>query len=385
MMKIVLKRKEISPLIYCALITVYYTLKGWKYSNDVLEVLLMLAIICGLFNATQFIMHQWEKLFLVLLFFILTIYKLLLGADTRMMVSMIAILVGMSVDFDKLARWMLTTKFITFLIAFFIGGYTHVNYVAMNMGIIISLILYIYFPKNKWNTFLVIMFMYLLTIYITRSGSIILCIGIGIFLYAISNTKLGKKILTLKFMIFLFPIILFLNWFLVELYLAYIYKNPNFYFIKNFIPNALSPKIYLLLNALNVGLSGRIELAAFSFKKFGFSLWGGNINYSVDTGLPYFLIDSGMILLLQDWGLIMSVAVMALFVFFMYKVVKEKEYRLIISAIIISLWAFNEDTLLSAGMNYLFFAIGNELYKSRNIISKKYRKQVKRYKKKICM
>ena len=382
-MKIVLKRKEIIPLIYCALITVYYTLKGWKYSNDVLEVLLMLAIICGLFNATQFIMHQWEKLFLVLLFFILTIYKLLLGADTRMMVSMIAILVGM--NFDKLARWMLTTKFITFLIAFFIGGYTHVNYVAMNMGIIISLILYIYFPKNKWNTFLVIMFMYLLTIYITRSGSIILCIGIGIFLYAISNTKLGKKILTLKFMIFLFPIILFLNWFLVALYLAYIYKNPNFYFIKNFIPNALSPKIYLLLNALNVGLSGRIELAAFSFKKFGFSLWGGNINYSVDTGLPYFLIDSGMILLLQDWGLIMSVAVMALFVFFMYKVVKEKEYRLIISAIIISLWAFNEDTLLSAGMNYLFFAIGNELYKSRNIISKKYRKQVKRYKKKICM
>lgn len=126
-------------------------------------------------------------------------------------------------------------------------------------------------------------------------------------------------------------------------------------------------------------------MAAFSFKKFGFSLWGGNINYSVDTGLPYFLIDSGMILLLQDWGLIMSVAVMALFVFFMYKVVKEKEYRLIISAIIISLWAFNEDTLLSAGMNYLFFAIGNELYKSRNIISKKYRKQVKRYKKKICM
>lgn len=117
-MKIVLKRKEIIPLIYCALITVYYTLKGWKYSNDVLEVLLMLAIICGLFNATQFIMHQWEKLFLVLLFFILTIYKLLLGADTRMMVSMIAILVGMSVDFDKLARWMLTTKFITFLIAF---------------------------------------------------------------------------------------------------------------------------------------------------------------------------------------------------------------------------------------------------------------------------
>ena len=50
-----------------------------------------------------------------------------------------------------------------------------------------------------------------------------------------------------------------------------------------------------------------------------------------------------------------------LFVFLMWRLVEKKEYRLIISAIVIALWAFNEDTLLSVGSNYLFFAIGTEL------------------------
>lgn len=52
---------------------------------------------------------------------------------------------------------------------------------------------------------------------------------------------------------------------------------------------------------------------------------------------------------------------MLLFVFLMRRLVKEKKYRLIMSAIIIALWAFNEDTLMSVGTNYLFYVIGNEI------------------------
>ena len=91
----------------------------------------------------------------------------------------------------------------------------------------------------------------------------------------------------------------------------------------------------------------------------------------MDTGLPYFLIDSGMILLLQDWGIVMAIVVMLAFIFLMFKLVKKKEYRLIISAIVISLWAFNEDALLAVGTNYLFYVIGYELYNSRKEIATK--------------
>ena len=125
------------------------------------------------------------------------------------------------------------------------------------------------------------------------------------------------------------------------------------------------------LNILDIIVSGRISLAAYSIEKFGVSLWGGNINYNVDTGLPYFLIDSGMILLLQDWGIVMAIVVMLAFIFLMFKLVKKKEYRLIISAIVISLWAFNEDALLAVGTNYLFYVIGYELYNSRKEIATK--------------
>lgn len=382
-MQIVLKKEEIFPLIYCISICIYYTLKGWVYSSEIFEGFLVIAVFCGLINTIRFVRKQWEKLLLFLPFIFLTIYRMLLGADTRLIVSMIAVLIGMDIDFEKIAKWLLATKIITFVFAFFIGGYMHLNYISMNMGIIISLLLYVCYPKSKWKTFIVAIITYFIAICISRSGAMILCIGIGLLLYAIMNTKIGKKILTLKIMIFLFPLVLFLNWGLAAIYAAYIYSNPDFYFIKSFIPNSLLPRVLSFLNILKVVLTGRIGLAAYSFGKFGFSLWGGNIDYGVDTGLPYFLIDSGMILLLQDWGLIMSAIVMALFVFFMYKMVKKKNYRIIISAVIISLWAFNEDTLLSVGTNYLFFAIGNELYQSRNILSTQYKKYLKRYKVKL--
>lgn len=103
-------------------------------------------------------------------------------------------------------------------------------------------------------------------------------------------------------------------------------------------------------------------------EKFGVSLWGGNIDYNVDTGLPYFLVDSGMMLLLQDWGIILMIAVMLLFVFLMWKLVKNRQYQYIISAIVIALWAFNEDTLLSVGTNYLFYLIGYEIYNHKKQI-----------------
>ena len=75
-----------------------------------------------------------------------------------------------------------------------------------------------------------------------------------------------------------------------------------------------------------------------------------------------------MILLLQDWGIVMAIVVMLAFIFLMFKLVKKKEYRLIISAIV---WAFNEDALLAVGTNYLFYVIGYELYNSRKEIATK--------------
>lgn len=78
-------------------------------------------------------------------------------------------------------------------------------------------------------------------------------------------------------------------------------------------------------------------------------------------GLPYFLVDSGMILLLQDWGFLMMIISMVIFVFMMWRFWKNRQDILIITGIVVALWSMNEDVLISVGMNFLFFAIGANL------------------------
>lgn len=367
--RIKIKRKEILPLIYCVFTSIYYTFKGWQFSSNILEGLLIVAVMCGLVTAFQSVLNKWKSLIVVIPLAILVIYRMSLGADTRLFVSLIAVLVGMNISFDRIAKWILNSKCVTFLVVFFVGGYTHLNYIAVNIGVIMFLVVYIYYPRNKMKSLIITSICYLFGVFVSRSGAMIICSGVGLVLYMFMNTKLVKKILSSKILFFLFPIVLFINWLLAVLYAAYGYSNPDFYFIKKFVPNFLSPKVLPILQMLNVVVSGRINLAAFSIGKFGFSLWGGNIDYSLDTGLPYFLVDSGMILLLQDWGIVMAIVVMSLLVFLMIKLIKEKEYRLIVSAIVIALWAVNEDILLSVGTNYLFYIIGRKLYTSRNQIS----------------
>ena len=373
-----IKKKEVMPLIFCILTSAYYSLKGWKYSSNLLEILLVVGVICGLISVFQNILNKKKALIILVPLALLTLYRMSLGADTRLLVSLVAVFVGMRLDFDKIAKSLLNTKIIVFVLGYLFGGYVHLNYISMNVGVIVLLMLYVYYPKNKIVSLIIATITYVLGIYISKSGSMIICVGMSLILYVISNTKIGKKVLASKAMVMIFPVVLFLNWFLCALYAAYGYSNSDFYFVKKFIPDAYSSNIMPFLKRLNVYLSGRISLAAFSMGNFGFSLWGGNIDYSVDTGLPYFLVDSGMILLLQDWGLVMATVIMTLFVFLMWKLTTKKEYRLIISSVVIALWAFNEDTLLAVGTNYLFFVIGYELFESRRRISLKNKKQQKR-------
>ena len=242
----------------------------------------------------------------------------------------------------------------------------------MNIGVILLLTMYVIYPHSRLKALGFGLVILVLGVLVSKSGSMLICGGVGFILYVTLNTKTVQNILTSRTMVLLFPGVLFINWFLAALYAVYGYLISDFNIVKLIVPERYALRALYIINTLNKFLSGRINLAAFSMGKFGFSLWGGNIDYTVDTGLPYFLVDSGMILLLQEWGIIISVIMMLLFVFLMRQLVKEKNYRLIISAVIIALWAFNEDTLMSVGTNCLFYAIGNEM-KLLNKSWKKYK------------
>lgn len=360
-----LKKKEILPQISCVFMCVYYTLKGWKYSTGYLGVLLIVALFFGLMDTFLNMQRNCRQIIRMIPICIVAIYKMTLSEDTRLIAAICAIFIGMNIKFERIAGWILKTKVVVFLAAFAAGGYVHLNYLSMNIGVILLLTMYVIYPHSRLKALGFGLVILVLGVLVSKSGSMLICGGVGFILYVTLNTKTVQNILTSRTMVLLFPGVLFINWFLAALYAAYGYLISDFNIVKLIVPEKYALKALHVINTLNKFLSGRINLAAFSIGKFGFSLWGGNIDYTVDTGLPYFLVDSGMILLLQEWGIIISVIMMLLFVFLMRRLVNEKNYRLIISAVIIALWAFNEDTLMSVGTNCLFYAIGNELAKKR--------------------
>ena len=184
--------------MYCVFTSIYYTLRGWKYSTKILDVFLVIAVICGLVNAFQHVLNKARTLMIMIPLIILIIYRMSLGADARLFVSLVAVLVGMSVNFDKIASWILSTKTIIFVFCLLMGGYVHLNYISMNMGVILFLTLYIYYPKNKIKSFILAVIIYVLGVFVSKSGAMIVCAGAGLILYIIVNTKIGKKNIDFK-------------------------------------------------------------------------------------------------------------------------------------------------------------------------------------------
>lgn len=373
-MKIPIKKKNILSESFCALICVYYTLKGWKYATRGLEIILMVAVFCAL----ALLVKKCKLYMCVYAIPIVTIvaYKLSLGSDTRPLIDLLAVFVGTTVPFEQIAKWLLKVKCITFVLAFMIGGYIHLNYLSMNIGVIMALVLYVYYPRNRRKALFFGLMILIVGTLISKSGSMVICGGILLLLYAGQTIAIERKVLLSHVMYFMFPLTLILNWLLAALYAKYGYGSQKYALLLSPILDKYSVETLCFLNRLNRFLSGRINLAAFSLEKFGTSFWGGNIDYTVETGLPYFLVDSGMILLLQNWGLLITLVSMFVWIFLMRNLVKKKNIRLIISAIMIALWSFNEDTLMSVGTNFLFYAIGNELvdfYKRKKTSNEDYR------------
>lgn len=365
-MHLTLSRRQMLEQAFCILTCIYYTLKGWKFSSWILNLFLVFALVCGALTAIKNIYTRRKELLLITPFVLISIYQFCLQKDSRLIIALLAVFVGTRVSFENIAKWILKTKCIIFILALFIGGYVHPNYLSNNIGVILPLFMYVNYYKGWSSTLFIGGIIYIFGVFLSRSSSMIIIGGAILMLYLALNTRSGKRGLSSKWVIPIFLIVLLLNWGMSALYAAYAFSNPDYAFLKVFIPDRYTAQIMGVLSQWKIIFHGRIDLAAYSMGRFGYSVWGGNIDYSVDTGLPYFLVDSGMILLLQDWGLVVSVIIMILFLFMMNRFVIKREYRLIISAIAIALWAFNEDTLMSIGTNYLYFAIGEEIGELRS-------------------
>ena len=156
-----------------------------------------------------------------------------------------SIFVGMHVEFYKIVRWILYVKGPVVLFAIVFGGYTHINYVAMNMGTLVLLELY-YNKDNIYKALGMASVLYILGSFLSKSGSFIICISLAIVLYVLSNIKVGEKIIHSRLWIGIFPISLLLNLVLVWIYSAYVYSYSDTYFIRNLFPSAINGNLKII-------------------------------------------------------------------------------------------------------------------------------------------
>ena len=344
-------------LIFIVLINIFYASNGWEYHGTILNGLIMFAFLFGFMD----ILMHYELLYkiflkhrnLTVLFSILiftTLIKFILNQDTRLIVSVMAILIAIYIPLYKIFHITFFTQVVTFIICYFFGGYTHLNYISVHFGTIMLIYLIISYKINQFNVKYSLVLL-ILGYFLSKSGAFLICCGLAILLFYSLKLKLKYSLIKLKIVEYYFPFMILLTVILGLAYMSYANDYINFGILRTFTPKFLCNLFASILRLIDKVFTGRISLGGYSLYYFGVSLFGGNIDYSVNIGLKYFVVDSGLLLLLQDWGLIITILMSVIFIMLMRMLMKNKEYALIVYLLIIILWSFNEDIFISVGSN----------------------------------
>lgn len=357
------KQNDKYALLSIALFIAYYTLKiiDAFYIKGLLAVAILLAVIHIVRNVIK-----TTKVSLIILFSIAAVIliRLSVSNDVRMIIMCLIIFIGMNIDVDDLITWMFCSKFISFIVAMVLAGYKG-NACALHGGSLILLYLCLH-RKDMKNRYLIVALCSALLLYLyTDTGALLINIGIA-FLLLFYHVIFGKnKFLKSIVIKYIFPAAL-----LVNLFCVLVLANKSLPFVGAYVPTSINSAFCKIVSVIDIATSYRISLAATSWPIFGVSLWGGNVDYSLLNLAPgeYFYLDSGMMWLLQGWGIIATTLFMLLITWLMKYLIERKEYILVVSAVVIALWAINEDLLLSIDTNFLIAFLGNVIKSKRNLM-----------------
>lgn len=364
-----INNNSLFAFMFTVFINIFYTSNGWTYHVSIMNSLIIFAF---LFGFIDIFMHDDEiyKIFLhnknltivVSMLILMAIIKFMLNQDTRLIISVMAIFIAMYFPLYKIFYITFITKLITFIICYFIGGYTHLNYVSVHFGMIILLYLIISYKINRFNLKNSLILL-IIGYFISKSGAFLMCCGLAILLFYSLKLKCKYLLSSARIIEYYFPFMMLITVLLGLAYMSYANDFINFGVLRSITPKFMCDIFAFILRLVDKVFTGRISLGGFSLYYFGVSLFGGNIDYSVNTGLKYFVVDSGLLLLLQDWGLIITTLMCVIFVMLMRMLMKNREYALIVYTLIIILWSFNEDIFISVGSNFAFYIFGYELRK----------------------
>lgn len=350
-----LRKKYILPYIFIFFTSMFYIIKNSVLGFRGIEIALIIGICAGMLHVfLAFRKTKKNQAIVIGLFAIITIYAAR-SSDTRMIVSFICILVAEYTDLDRMVRALLYSHMLFFIIAMIAGGTGHINSVGMHVAVIMSLyICHKGLPLTKRKAMLLWLAYIACAIY-TKSGTFVISMGTGLLLATFYREGIIRKILRSRVVYGIFPIVLLTNVLLCTMIAPHYFPWVR---RLGFVYEMLR-KLAMIVDGV---ASSRIVLGAESLHRFGISVLGGNIYYeTMFDGYSYFQVDSGMLWLLQGWGILMTLVLMVLFTYMMGRLQQKKLYEYIIMAIVICLISLNEDVLVSVLFNMMFFILGNML------------------------
>lgn len=358
------RTNDIFALIFIYCTSAFYVLKESNLKLFGMKYLVIIAIISALFYVLDEYKMKSRYKWLLVLFGVSIILTTLKIRDSRMIISYFAILIGIKLEEDKLFKNLFYSRLIFFILAMLTGGVGHINGVAINAGIILLL----YIVKQKNNVLivdkLIATFIYVIMALYTRSGSLIICGGITIVLFLLENLEYVKKIMKSKIVMYIYPIALCIN-----VLSCILVSNRYFIWIRKVFPG-IDGFNKIFLSKIDQFTSWRLTLGGESLHRYGVSFLGGNVNFNMinENETVYFNLDSGLLWLLQGWGIIITVLFLVLITIMMKDLIKKDKYYAIIAGVCIALWAMNEDILVSIGGNFMFFFLGNSI-NDNNVIN----------------
>lgn len=354
-------KKDILAILFILFTQSFYMIQGTKLYSNAMRIMVPIAFVCGLFYLirNRITTVNIKKVLLSVFVFLILIAFFRVG-DTRILIAAIAIYVGMNVDEKKLVSWLFHVRLFLLGIVVLAGGYHHPNTLAMHAGI--TLLVYFAYKGYEANILFAILFFSIFAAW-TKSGAFIVCMGLACLLFTLIRLKSVQHILNSKPVAYCFPIALALNLLSALLINQSSFSRIGLASVK--IPEWLQRTI----SYIDYASTSRLSLAQYSIDHFGISFWGGNVDYSkLEIGVNgYFNLDSGLMWLLQGYGIILTILYMIITVYLVKTYQKKSNYYGIVIVLTIALWSMNEDMLLSVGFNILYFFVGRAIldFKSR--------------------
>lgn len=121
-----------------------------------------------------------------------------------------------------------------------------------------------------------------------------------------------------------------------------------------------------ILDFLNRALANRLRLGQQSLEKYGINLFGQKIKwvgnglnqFGVQSKSEYNYVDSLYIQILQKYGFVFFIVFLVVLSLFLYKLLNEKEYHIVLILVIVSLHSIIDNLSLYVWYNTFFIAIG---------------------------